>query len=156
MSTQILVSVAVAILIAFRQLRQRAFSVSRLWVMPVIIIAVVALSFKKLDISLVGFLVILAGTVAGVLLGLMRARTLVQSIDVPGQKIVTKPNVVMVVVFAAIVVLKAVIKQSASAGVHDTTNFALFVSAASICAQRLQFYRLYRRAADAPSAASTA
>ena len=60
----------------------------------------------------------------------------------------TKANVVMVVIFAAVIILKAVLKHG-SAGVHDTTNFALFVSAASICAQRFQFYRLFRRAAAA-------
>jgi hypothetical protein len=124
-----------------------ALSVSRLWIMPTIIVLVVATSFGRLDLSLIGFLVILAGTLVGALIGLMRARTQLQSIDVPGRKIVTKPNVLMVLIFAAIVVAKAVLRGGASAGVHDTTNFALFVSAASICAQRLQFYRLFRRAA---------
>jgi hypothetical protein len=52
----------------------------------------------------------------------------------------------MVLHFAPILIAKAVLRQGASVGVHDATNFGLFVTAGSICAQRIEFYRLFRRA----------
>jgi hypothetical protein len=111
-----------------------------------VIVVVVALSFGHLDLSLVGLVVSVAGAVIGSLMGLMRARTQLRSIDVPGRKIVTKPNVVMVLLFTAFVIAKAILRQGSSAGVSDATNFGLFVTAASVCAQRLEFYRLFQRA----------
>lgn len=149
-----MLSVLGAVVLAIRQLRQRAFAVRRLWIMPAVVLVVVALSFARFDFSWLGLLASVAGAAIGILLGFNRARMLVRSIDVPGGKIVTKANVAMVLFFAAMIVVKAFERQGRAPGANDATNFAVLLSAASTCAERLQFYRLYRKAARAEARAN--
>jgi hypothetical protein len=147
MSVSLVLSVLGAVVLAIRQLRQRVFAVRSLWIMPLSVLIVVALSFARFDFSWLGALAGFAGLAAGSVLGMKRARMLVQSIDVPGRKILTKANVVMTLFFAATIIVKALERQSRSVGTADATTFGVLLTAASTCAERLQFYLLFRQAA---------
>ncbi len=148
------ITIAVGLLFLFRQFRQRAFRVERLWIVPAAIVVVVVLSVGRLDLGIVGIAAMLAGAVLGVPLGLVRAHAMVAQIDVPNRRIVTKPNFWLIGLFAVLLVGKTLLRGSAPAGFHAATSFGLFLTAASVCAQRWQFYVLFRRAAAAEADAA--
>jgi hypothetical protein len=154
MTTSVAITIAVGLVFLFRQFRQRAFRVERLWIVPVAIVLVVVLSVGRLDFGAVGIAAMLGGVALGVPLGLVRAHAMVAQIDVPGRRIVTKPNIWLIALFALLLIGKTLLRGSAPAGFHAATTFGLVLTAASVCAQRWRFYVLFRRAAAAEADAA--
>jgi sterol desaturase/sphingolipid hydroxylase (fatty acid hydroxylase superfamily) len=135
-----------AVLLAIRMTRQRAFRVNRLWIMPTAVLIVVAIGLSRTPVSSVGLAAMAAGLAAGAVLGFWRAKAALDRVDVAARSIMTKPSLVFALVFAATFALKAVIRHGPAASFQEATDFVLCLTAASICAQRLQLYRMFLRA----------
>ena len=141
-----LLTAVVAVLFAIRMTRQRSFHVNRLWIMPTVVLIVLTVSLYGAPLSSFGLAAGAAGLVIGAALGVWRAEAALDRIDLASRTILTKPSLVFMLVFAATFAVKAVIRHGPAASLREATDFVLCLTAASICAQRLQFYRLFRRA----------
>lgn len=149
MIAEALLIAAAAVLLAFRMIKQREFHVDRLWIMPVLVLIVAGFGLSGASRSASGAAAIAAGLLAGAILGFVRAEFSVDHIDVAARSIATKPSVWFAVLFAATLLLKAMTRHGPLASFQEATNFVICLTAASVCAQRLQYYRLYSRAAAA-------
>jgi hypothetical protein len=146
MIVEAILAAAVAVLLAVRMMRQRTFHVSRLWIMPAAILIVVAFGLRGTPLSSLALAAIVAGLAAGAGLGIWRADAALDRIDVATRSISTKPNLAFALVFAATFALKAFIRHGPGASFQEGTDFVLCLTAASICAQRLRFYLMFRHA----------
>jgi hypothetical protein len=137
---------AMAVLLAVRMMRQRSFRVGRLWVQPAVVLILVGFGLYGTSVTTLSVAAITGGIVIGAALGIWRADTALDHVDVEGRRIMTKPNLVFALVFAATFALKAVVRHGPGASFQEATDFVMCLTAASICAQRLWFYRMFRRA----------
>jgi hypothetical protein len=140
---------AAAVLLAVRMMRQRSFHVSRLWIMPTAVLILVGFGLYRTSLSSLGVAAVAGGILAGAALGVWRADAGLDHIDVGTRSIMTKPSLVFAFVFAATFALKAIVRHGPAASFQEATDFVMCLSAASICAQRLWFYRMFRRAETA-------
>jgi len=145
---------AAAVLLAIRMVRQRIFRVNRLWIMPAAVLILVAFGLRGTAVTPLALSAIAAGLLAGAALGVWRADAALDHVDVATRSILTKPSVLFALVFAATFALKAFIRHGPLTSFQEGTDFVLCLTAASICAQRWQFYRMFRRAAADQRAAA--
>jgi hypothetical protein len=127
-------------------MRQRSFHVSRLWIMPTAVLILVGFGLYGTSVSTLSVGAIAGGIVAGAALGIWRADAALDHVDVEARTIMTKPNLVFALVFAATFAFKVFVRHGPAASFQEATDFVMCLTAASICAQRLWFYRMYRRA----------
>ncbi len=146
MTANMVILAVAAVLLAVRMTRRRSFQVNRLGVMPTAVLIVVAFSLVGTTLSSLAMAAIATGLLAGAVLGFWRAKLALDRIDVATRTIMTKPSVVFALVFAATFALKAFIRHGPVAPLQEGTDFVLCLTAASICGQRLQLYRMFRRA----------
>jgi hypothetical protein len=149
MMIQTLLIAAVAVLLAVRMMKQREFHVNRLWIMPALVVIVAGFALSGASGSPASLAAIAAGILAGIALGLFRASLSIDHVGVVARSIATKPNLWFALFFAATFLLKAVTRHGPFASSQQLTNFVICLTAASVSAQRLQYYRLFSRAAAA-------
>lgn len=138
---------AAAVFLAVRMMRQRAFRVNRLWIQPAVVLAVVAIALLGAAPSPLFFEATAAGAIAGIVIGVLRAALAIDRVDLAARSILTKPSLWMAVLFAATFLLQVVVRHGPWNSVRDATYGVMCLTAASICAQRWQFYRVFQRVA---------
>jgi hypothetical protein len=156
MIVQTLLIAAAAVLLAVRIVKQREFHVNRLWIMPTLVVIVAGFGLSGASVSATSIAAIAAGILVGISLGVFRAALSIDHVDVATRLIVTKPSLWFAILFVATFLLKAVTTHGPLSSFQDASNFVVCLTAASVCAQRLQYYRLFSRAAAAGSTAGVA
>jgi hypothetical protein len=141
-----IVMAAVAVLLAVRMMRQRSFHVSRLWIQPTVVLILVGFGLYRTSMTPLAVVAIAGGILAGTALGIWRADAALDHVDIETRSVLTKPSLVFALVFAATFALKAFVRHGPAASFQEATDFVMCLTGASICAQRLWFYRMYRRA----------
>jgi len=141
-----LIPVALIALLILRNSRARRLRIERLWVSPVIILALVGLLFTQQGLPTPLVLAIdIAALVAGALLGWWRARFTHISVDPATHELTSRASPVGMLIILGIFVVRYAIRyyasQNASAlGVSANTvaDAALVLSVGLVCAQRLE------------------
>jgi hypothetical protein len=146
MSFGTILAAVAAVLLSVRMVRQREFHINRMWIMPTAVLVVAAFGLSGSAMTPTVLLAIAIGTLAGVALGVLRATASLDHVDVAARRIMTKPSLWFALLFAATFVLKVVVRHGPMSALQEATDFVLCLTAASICAQRLQFYLAFRRA----------
>jgi hypothetical protein len=144
-----LIGVAGAAFVAIRIFRQRELHVERLWIVPLVALCLLAATYERLDFSPAGCLVMLVALPLGFALGWMRASLMIERVDVPNRRIVTKRGGWMLLIVVALALAKLLLKNTGALEVQQLANGGMLMAVASVCAQRLCFFRAFRRASAA-------
>ncbi|HEY2355841.1 MAG TPA: hypothetical protein VGH86_00215 [Phenylobacterium sp.] len=157
-----LVAIALVIL---RNTRARRLRIETLWVMPVVILALVALSFSQQRLPSPLMLAIdIAALIVGVLLGWWRARFTHITVDPATHQLTSRASPIGMLLILAIFALRYGIRMYAAentTALHVSAtavaDAALIISVGLVCAQRLEIaFRATRLLNEARSGATSA
>jgi hypothetical protein len=141
-----LIPLVIVGLVILRNSRARALRVERLWISPVIILALVGLSLSQQGLPTPLMLGLdIAGLVVGALLGWWRARFTKITVDRATHQLTSQASPIGMLVILAIFALRYVIRMYAAESantLHVSANAiadaVLVISVGLVCAQRLE------------------
>ena len=141
-----LVPLAVIALVILRSARARRLRIESLWVMPVVILAVVGLSFSQQGMPTPLMLGIdVAALAIGATLGWWRARFTRITVDPATHELTSRASPIGMLVILAVFALRYAVRmygaQNASAlgvSANAIADAALVISVGLVCAQRLE------------------
>jgi hypothetical protein len=141
-----LVPLVVIALVILRSARARRLRIESLWVMPVVILAVVGLSFSQQGMPTPLMLGIdIAALVIGAALGWWRARFTHITVDPATHELTSRASPIGMLVILAVFALRYAVRmygaQNASAlgvSANAIADAALVISVGLVCAQRLE------------------
>jgi hypothetical protein len=144
--TAYLVPLVVIALVILRSARARRLRIESLWVMPVVILAVVGLSFSQQGMPTPLMLGIdIAALVIGAALGWWRARFTHITVDPATHELTSRASPIGMLVILAVFALRYAVRmygaQNASAlgvSANAIADAALVISVGLVCAQRLE------------------
>ncbi|HEY8004750.1 MAG TPA: hypothetical protein VIE16_11010 [Phenylobacterium sp.] len=138
-----LIAIALVIL---RNSRARRLRVETLWIMPVVILALVALSFSQQGAPSPAWLAIdIAALAVGALLGWWRARFTHITVDPATHQLTSRASPIGMLVILAIFALRYAVRMYAAQGASSIgvsaiaiADALLIVTVGLVCAQRLE------------------
>lgn len=145
--TQGLVALAVVILLAIRQLKERKLKVSRMWIMPALMVYA---SFQLIGHDLIASsyapLAMLGGLLIGALLGIVRGQMVKLRINPATGEVTSKGSITGLIIFIAVLAIRLLTKEM-SGGAQLLSGALLMVSSGSIVFSRVWIYLAYKKVA---------